>query len=132
MKRNPAPGPSVDHTLEAYFVKNTASSHAESPPPTTTTIWSLNMGIAPSQTAQADIPRCQYVCRCGQDKSTRSLSHRGSCNRCQHCKHLAHAAACTPKGMGCTCQGGGGVGTRPQYLIVCLWRRLLASRHCSF
>ena len=28
--------------------------------------------------------------------------------------------------------GGGGVGTRPQYLIVCLWRRLLASRHCSF
>ena len=29
-------------------------------------------------------------------------------------------------------QGGGGVGTRPRYLIVCLWRRLLASRHCSF
>ena len=28
--------------------------------------------------------------------------------------------------------GGGGVGTRPRYLIVCLWRRLLASRHCSF
>ena len=29
---------------------------------------------------------------------------------------------------------GGGVvgGTRPRYLIVCLWRRLLASRHCSF
>ena len=27
------------------------------------------------------------------------------------------------------CRGGGGVGTRPQYLIVCLWRRLLASRH---
>ena len=26
---------------------------------------------------------------------------------------------------------GGGVGTRPRYLIVCLWRRLLASRHCS-
>ena len=25
----------------------------------------------------------------------------------------------------------GGVGTRPRYLIVCLWRRLLASRHCS-
>ena len=33
---------------------------------------------------------------------------------------------CSPRG------GGGGVGTRPQYLIVCLWRRLLASRHCSF
>ena len=30
------------------------------------------------------------------------------------------------------CGGGGGVGTRPRYLIVCLWRRLLASRHCSF
>ena len=29
-------------------------------------------------------------------------------------------------------EGGGGVGTRPQYLIVCLWRRLLASHHCSF
>ena len=28
--------------------------------------------------------------------------------------------------------GGGGVGTRPRYLIVCLWRRLLASRHCTF
>ena len=28
--------------------------------------------------------------------------------------------------------GGGGVGTRPWYLIVCRWRRLLASRHCSF
>ena len=27
---------------------------------------------------------------------------------------------------------GGGVGTRPRYLIVCLWRRLSASRHCSF
>ena len=27
---------------------------------------------------------------------------------------------------------GGGDGTRPQYPIVCLWRRLLASRHCSF
>ena len=27
---------------------------------------------------------------------------------------------------------GGGVGTRPWYLIVCLWRCLLASRHCSF
>ena len=25
-----------------------------------------------------------------------------------------------------------GVGTRPRYLIVCLWRRLLASRHYSF
>ena len=30
----------------------------------------------------------------------------------------------------CVCVGGG-VGTRPRYLIVCLWRRLLASRHCS-
>ena len=29
-------------------------------------------------------------------------------------------------------EGGGGGGTRPRYLIVCLWRRLLASRHCSF
>ena len=28
--------------------------------------------------------------------------------------------------------GGGGVGTRPRYSVVCLWRRLLASRHCSF
>ena len=27
---------------------------------------------------------------------------------------------------------GGGGGTRPRYLIVCLWRRLLASCHCSF
>ena len=30
------------------------------------------------------------------------------------------------------CRGGGGFGTRPRYLIVCLWRRLLTSRHCSF
>ena len=29
-------------------------------------------------------------------------------------------------------RGGGAVGTRPRYLIVCLWRRLLASCHCSF
>ena len=28
--------------------------------------------------------------------------------------------------------GGGGVGTRPRYLMVCLWRRLLASRTRSF
>ena len=28
--------------------------------------------------------------------------------------------------------GGGGLGTRPRYLTVCLWRRLLASGHCSF
>ena len=28
--------------------------------------------------------------------------------------------------------GGGGVGTRPRYLIVCLWQRLLASHHCPF
>ena len=27
---------------------------------------------------------------------------------------------------------GGGFGTRPRYLIVCLWRRLLAYCHCSF
>ena len=29
-------------------------------------------------------------------------------------------------------RAGGGVGTRPRYLIVCLGRRLWASRHCSF
>ena len=27
---------------------------------------------------------------------------------------------------------GGGVGTRPRYSVVCLWRCLLASRHCTF
>ena len=27
---------------------------------------------------------------------------------------------------------GVGVGTRPRYLLVCLWRRLLASRPCTF
>ena len=27
---------------------------------------------------------------------------------------------------------GGGGGTRPRYSVVCLWRRPLASRHCSF
>ena len=32
----------------------------------------------------------------------------------------------------CAPGGGGGVGTRPRYLIVCLWQRLLASRHRSF
>ena len=26
---------------------------------------------------------------------------------------------------------GGGGGTRPWYWVVCLWRRLLAYRHCS-
>ena len=29
-------------------------------------------------------------------------------------------------------EGGGGVGTRPRYSVVCLWRRPLASRHCAF
>ena len=29
-------------------------------------------------------------------------------------------------------QRRGGAGTRPRYPIVCLWQRLLASRHCSF
>ena len=28
--------------------------------------------------------------------------------------------------------GGEGVGTRPRYSVVCLWRRLLASRPCAF
>ena len=28
--------------------------------------------------------------------------------------------------------GGGVVGTRPRHQVVCLWRRLLASHHCSF
>ena len=28
--------------------------------------------------------------------------------------------------------GGGGGGTRPWCWLVCLWRRLLASRHCTF
>ena len=28
--------------------------------------------------------------------------------------------------------GGGGVGTRPWYWVVCLWQCLLASRHCLF
>ena len=40
-------------------------------------------------------------------------------------------SACA-SGHRCVCAGGGGVGIRPRYLIVCLWRRLLASRHCSF
>ena len=39
----------------------------------------------------------------------------------------------TQRRLLCVCGGGGGGGgTRPRYLIVCLWRRLLASRHCSF
>ena len=29
-------------------------------------------------------------------------------------------------------EGGGGVGTRPWCWFVCLWRRLLASHHCTF
>ena len=45
----------------------------------------------------------------------------------------AHVPVCCVGGWvgGCG-RGGGGVGTRPRYQIVCLWRRLLASRHCSF
>ena len=31
-----------------------------------------------------------------------------------------------------TTRVGGGGGTRPRYQVVCLWRCLLASRHCSF
>ena len=33
--------------------------------------------------------------------------------------------------VGSTGRGGGGGGTRPRYSVVCVWRRLLASRHCS-
>ena len=36
-----------------------------------------------------------------------------------------------PGGEGLFEGGKGGFGTRPRYLIVCLWRRLWASRHCS-
>ena len=57
---------------------------------------------------------------------------RSSTNVCcllLYAKHALHFRIC---GMCCWAQGGGGLGTRPLYLIVCLWRRLLASRHCSF
>ena len=33
------------------------------------------------------------------------------------------------QGVCSAARGGGGVGTRPRYLIVCLWRRPSASRH---
>ena len=38
-----------------------ASSQAESPPPITATTLFLNIGAAPSQIAQAEIPFCQYL-----------------------------------------------------------------------
>ena len=39
-----------------------ASSAAESPPPMTANGLFLKIGTAPSQTAQAEMPLCQYVC----------------------------------------------------------------------
>ena len=48
-------------TLLPYLVKNIASSAAESPPPITTSGFLRNIGIAPSHTAHADTPFCQYV-----------------------------------------------------------------------
>ena len=38
--------------------------------------------------------------------------------------------AAMPRDMPCGVGAGGG--TRPRYLIVCLWRRLSASHHRSF
>ena len=46
-------------TSEAKLVRWTASSIAESPPPTTTRRLFRKIGRAPSQTAHAEMPRCQ-------------------------------------------------------------------------
>ena len=46
-------------TWRAYFVKYNASSVAVSPPPMTARTWPLKRGDAPSQIAQALIPRLQ-------------------------------------------------------------------------
>ena len=70
----------------------------------------------------------------GVSKADVLLSGRGHTDICDTCDakrcegtpfrdHLAEG------GGG---RGGEGCGTRPRYLIVCLWRRLLASRHCTF
>ena len=48
-------------TFEPYFVRKRASSAAESPPPMTTRCLLRKMGTAPSQTAQAETPFCQYL-----------------------------------------------------------------------
>jgi hypothetical protein len=46
-------------TWSPYLVRYTASSQAESPPPTTATAWLRNWGVAPSQMAQALMPLLQ-------------------------------------------------------------------------
>ena len=45
-----------------YLVRYTASSQAESPPPTTASSSLRNCGVAPSQIAQALMPLLQKVC----------------------------------------------------------------------
>mmetsp|Transcript_18638 Transcript_18638/g.46765 ORF Transcript_18638/g.46765 Transcript_18638/m.46765 type:complete len:209 (+) Transcript_18638:283-909(+) len=50
----------ITYTLLPYFVRNVASSIAESPPPTTAMGRWRKIGAAPSQTAHADTPFCQY------------------------------------------------------------------------
>ena len=46
-------------------------------------------------------------------------------------RHGGHVRGCL-RARPAPTGGGGGVGTRPRYPIGCLWRRLLASRNCSF
>ena len=46
-------------TFEAYRVRYVAISQAESPPPTTTSSCSRNIGVAPSQIAHDAMPRPQ-------------------------------------------------------------------------
>ena len=53
-------------TWDAYFVKNTASSVAVSPPPTTANSTPRNWGAAPSQIAQAEMPEFQKLASWGR------------------------------------------------------------------
>lgn len=50
-----------DRVRSLTFVRYMASSQAESPPPTTARGFLRKMGTAPSHTAQAEMPDCQYV-----------------------------------------------------------------------
>lgn len=53
--------PQARKRSELTLVKYVASSQAESPPPTTARGLRRKMGTAPSQTAHAEMPLCQYV-----------------------------------------------------------------------
>ena len=119
------------HASYVTAVLRTWSAHLES--------YGLNLFCFACTTVPIFIPHDQMVVHSGEGGSKPSSSP-------YHCRYdSCRPTTTTPPGGGGPRwltvrpadplgldQRRGGFGTRPRYLIVCLWRHLLVSHHCSF